>query len=157
VGTHAAGVQSGTTTDAAASAGRAEEENMKPRIPLLVVAFALALAFEAAPLVAADVTGKWAATFDTQVGPQKYTFDLKADGAKLTGKAAFERMGEKGEADLLEGKVDGDEVSFVETFDAMGSTVRIEYKGKVNGDAIAFTRKVGEFGTEQFVATRVKN
>lgn len=118
---------------------------------------ALALCLFALPAVAADVTGKWTATFDTQVGPQKYTFDFKVDGEKLTGKAAFERMGQTGEADLLEGKVAGDEVSFVETLEAMGNTVRIEYTGKVKGDEIAFSRKVGDFGTEQFVATRVKN
>jgi hypothetical protein len=139
--------------DTARRGSRHREEDMKRCTAFLALAVVLA----AAPLFAADVTGKWAASFDTQVGPQKYTFDLKAEGEKLTGKAAFERMGETGEANLLEGKVVGDEVSFVETFDAMGTTVRIEYKGKVKGDEIAFTRKVGEFGTEQFVAARVKN
>lgn len=118
---------------------------------------ALAFASLALPAAAADVTGKWTTTFDTQVGPQKYTFDLKAEGEKLTGKAAFERMGQSGEALLVDGKVVGDEVSFAETMDAMGQTVRIEYKGKVKGDEIAFTRNVGEFATETFVATRVKN
>ena len=77
-------------------------------------------------------------------------------GDKVTGKASFERMGEKGEADLLEGKLVGDKVSFVEMLDAMGNTVRIEYEGTVKGDEIAFTRKVGEFGTEQFVARRAE-
>jgi hypothetical protein len=106
---------------------------------------------------AADLAGKWTAEFDTQVGTQKYTFQLAVAGEKVTGKALFERMGEKGEADLLEGKLVGDKVSFVETFDAMGSPVRIEYEGTVKGDEIAFTRKVGEFGTEQFVARRAKD
>jgi hypothetical protein len=128
---------------------------MKTRIALLAVALAVFLATP--PAQAADVTGKWTASFDTQIGVQKYTFDLKADGAKLTGKASFERMGQKGEAELIEGKVEADEVSFVETFDAMGTTVRIEYKGKLKGDEISFTRKVGDFGTEQFVATRKKD
>jgi hypothetical protein len=105
----------------------------------------------------ADITGKWTAEFDTQVGLQKYTFQLAAAGEKVTGKAFFERMGEKGEADLLEGKLVGDKVSFVETFDAMGSPVRIEYDGTVKGDEIAFTRKVGEFATEQLVARRAKD
>jgi hypothetical protein len=109
------------------------------------------------PALAAGLTGKWTTEFDTQVGPQKYTFDLKVDGEKVTGKAFFERMGQKGEADLLEGKLVGDQVSFAETFDAMGSTVRIDYKGTLKGDEIAFTRKVGEFGTEQFVARRAKD
>jgi hypothetical protein len=106
---------------------------------------------------AADLAGKWTAEFDTQVGPQKYTFQLAVDGEKVTGKAFFERMGGKGEAELQEGRLVGDQVSFVETFEAMGSPVRIEYKGTVKGDEIAFTRKVGDFATEQFVARRAKD
>lgn len=126
---------------------------MRTRAGIAAVLFALL----ALPALAADVTGKWTASFDTQVGPQKYTFDLKADGEKLAGKAAFERMGQTGEAELVEGTVSGDEVSFVENMDAMGMALRIEYKGKVKGDEIAFTRKVGDIATEEFVAKRVKD
>jgi hypothetical protein len=107
--------------------------------------------------LAADLPGKWTAEFDTQVGLQKYTFQLAVAGEKVTGKAFFERMGGKGEAELQEGRLVGDQVSFVETFDAMGQAVRIEYAGTVKGDEIAFTRKVGDFGTEQFVARRAKD
>ena len=46
---------------------------------------------------AADVTGTWKADFDTQRGLQKYTFTLKQEGAKVTGKANVEREGEKRE------------------------------------------------------------
>ena len=91
------------------------------------------------------------------MGQQKYTFQLGVTGEKVTGKAFFERMGGKGEAELQEGTLVGDQISFVETFDAMGTPVRIEYKGTVKGDEIAFTRKVGEFATEQFVARRAKD
>ena len=122
------------------------------RIPIL---FGVAL-LGALPSLAADVTGKWKTEFDTQVGPQKYTFDLKAEGAKLTGKASFERMGQKGEADLLEGKVEGDDVSFVEKLNFQGNEVPITYSGKVAGDEIKFKRTVGTFATEEFVAKRVK-
>jgi hypothetical protein len=127
------------------------------RISARLATLAMGVALGALPALAADLTGRWTTEFDTQVGPQKYTFDLKVDGEKVTGKAFFERMGQKGEADLLEGKLVGDQVSFAETFDAMGSTVRIDYKGTLKGDEIAFTRKVGEFGTEQFVARRAKD
>jgi hypothetical protein len=120
-------------------------------------ALAVGLFLGALPALAADVTGKWISEFDSQIGLQKYTFDLKVDGEKVTGKASFERMGQKGEVDLLEGKLVGDQISFVETFDAMGNSVRIEYKGTVKGDEIAFTRQVGEFATEQIVARRVKD
>jgi hypothetical protein len=113
--------------------------------------------FCALPALAADATGKWKAEFDTQVGVQKYTFDIKAEGGKVTGKAFFERMGQKGEADLLEGKVNGEDISFVETLDFQGNKIPITYTGKLNGDEIKFTRKVGDFATEEFVAKRVKD
>ncbi len=111
----------------------------------------------ALPAWAGDVNGKWTAQFDTQVGVQKYTFDLKAAGDALTGSAAFERMGDKGTAELKEGKVAGDKVSFVEILDFQGNQVRIEYTGTLAGDEIKFTRKVGDFATEEFVARRVKD
>jgi len=105
---------------------------------------------------AADATGQWTAQFDTQVGVQKYTFDLKVKGEELTGTAAFERMGEKGTVDLKEGKAQGDKVSFVEMLDFQGNALRIEYSGTIAGDEIKFSRKVGDFATEEFVAKRVK-
>jgi hypothetical protein len=49
-------------------------------IPLTVLALASIGAVR--PVGAA---GKWTATFNTQVGEQKYTWDLKAVGSKLTG------------------------------------------------------------------------
>jgi hypothetical protein len=122
---------------------------------LTIIATAVLLAALQAP--AADLSGRWTAEFDTQVGLQKYTFQLAVAGEKVTGKASFERMGGKGEAELQEGKLVADQVSFVETFDAMGSPVRIEYTGTVKGDEIAFTRKVGDFATETFVARRAKD
>ena len=127
---------------------------MKLGAKIAILALVLAAA---SPALAAEVTGSWKAEFDTQVGVQKYTFDLKADGAKLTGKATFERMGEKGEAALQDGKVTGDDVSFVEMLNFQGNQLPITYSGKVAGDEIKFTRKVGDFATEEFVAKRVKN
>jgi hypothetical protein len=111
----------------------------------------------ALPVRAADVTGKWKAEFDTQVGVQKYVYDLKVESGKLTGKASFERMGQKGEVDLKEGKVTGDDVSFVEALDFQGNEISITYTGKIAGDEIKFTRKVGDFASEDFVAKRVKD
>src|SRR5512134_2034471 len=83
---------------------------------------------------AADVTGKWKAEFETQVGPQKYVFDLKAEDGKVTGKASFERMGEKGEVALQDGKLSGDDISFVEPLDFQGNKIAITYTGKVGAD-----------------------
>jgi hypothetical protein len=106
---------------------------------------------------AADLSGKWTAEFRTPVGgEQKYTFEFKVDGEKLSGKAHFERLGQKGEADLLEGKIAGDELSFIENLDTGSEVLRISYKGKIAGDEIKFARQVGDFSTVEFSAKRVK-
>ena len=122
-------------------------------IPVLAaVTFGFAL-----PATAADVTGKWKAEFESQIGAQKYIFEFKVEGEKLTGKASYERMGQKGETELKEGRVNGDEIFFVETVKLEGNELRIEYKGKVAGDEITFTRKVGDLATYQIVAKRIKD
>ncbi len=118
-----------------------------------VVAVIMVLAF-AAMTYAADVTGKWTAEFDTQIGVQKYTYEFKADGTKLTGKAIGKRGDSEATVEIQEGKISGDEISFVENLKFGDQDIRIEYKGKVTGDEIKFTRKVGDFATEEFSAKR---
>lgn len=105
---------------------------------------------------AADIDGKWKAEFDSQIGQQKYVFDLKADGDKLTGKATFERQEQKGEVALTEGKIAKDEVSFVEPLKFQDQELRIEYKGKIVGDELKLHRKIGDFAEYDIVAKRVK-
>ena len=70
---------------------------------------------------AADIAGQWRAEFDTQIGVQKYVFTFQTDGDKLTGKAVSEAGERKREAELKEGKLTGDTLSFVETFDFQGN------------------------------------
>ena len=118
---------------------------------------ALSLAVTAVALAyTADVAGKWTAEFDTAIGVQKYTYEFKVEGAKLTGKAIGKRADSEATVEIQEGKIDGDEISFVENLKFGDQDLRIEYKGKVSGDDIKFTRKVGDFATEEFVARRVK-
>ena len=111
----------------------------------------------AAAALAADVTGTWTAEFDTQIGIQKYVFTFKVDGEKLTGEAAAERMGEKSTVTLTDGTVKGDPIAFTEPLNFQGQDVPITYTGTVAGDEIKFTRKVGDFATEELVAKRKKD
>jgi hypothetical protein len=117
------------------------------------LSFAIALVASAR---AADIDGKWKADFDTQIGVQKYVFELKADGEKLTGKALGERETDKSDTTITEGKVTKDEVFFVEPLKFQGMDLRIEYRGKLVGDELKLSRKVGEFDPELAVAKRVK-
>ena len=121
---------------------------MKTHTTLLTLA---ALSLSA---LAADVTGTWKAEFDTQRGLQKYTFTLKQDGTSVTGKANVERDGEKREAELKEGKVEGDTVTFVEPLKIQDNELRITYTGKISGNEIRFNRKVGDFGSSEATAKR---
>ena len=121
---------------------------MKTHTTLLTLA---ALSLSA---LAADVTGTWKAEFDTQRGLQKYTFTLKQDGTSVTGKANVERDGEKREAELKEGKVEGDTVTFVEPLKIQDNELRITYTGRISGNEIKFNRKVGDFGSSEATAKR---
>ena len=105
---------------------------------------------------AADVAGKWKSEFDSQIGIQKYTYEFRVEGDKLTGKAIGERMGGTNEVVIKEGKVTGDDVSFVEPLKFEDQELRIEYKGKISGDEIKMKRNVGDFATEDLVLKRVK-
>lgn len=105
------------------------------------------------PMAAADITGKWTASFDTQIGKQNYTYDFVVKDSTLTGKI----KSDMGESDVLEGKVEGDKVSFAELLVFQGMEIRITYTGTVaSADEIKFTRNVADFATEELVAKRVK-
>lgn len=104
-------------------------------------------------LAAADVSGRWAATFDTQIGEQKYTYEFQVKGTVLTGTASSEN----GKSEIKNGKVDGDTVTFTETLNFQGMPLEISYTGKiVSDDQIDFTRNVMDLAMEKLVARRVK-
>ena len=102
---------------------------------LFVTTLVLVLALAA---FAADVTGKW--TFE-QAGrgggnPVTVTLTLKADGSKLSGTVV--RPGRNGnmEAQISEGKVDGNNVSFKTVQDMGGNSITTDYSGTLSGDEL---------------------
>jgi hypothetical protein len=103
---------------------------------LFVVTMALVLSFS---LLAADVTGKWVAEQPGRNGgpPRQTTFDLKADGAALTGTMTG-GMGRGGAAPaavaISDGKVDGDKVSFTVKRETPNGAMEQKYSGTVSGD-----------------------
>jgi len=101
---------------------------------------------------AADISGTWAASFDTIVGVQNYSYTFKVDGNKLTG----HMKSQYSDTDIQEGTINGDDISFVENMTFEGMPLRIVYKGKVSGDEIKLTRNVADIATEEAVAKRAK-
>jgi hypothetical protein len=119
--------------------------------------FALASTLVVAALAfvhAADVTGKWGATFDTQVGQQVYEFDFIVKGTTLTGTMKGNLLGE---SKVEDGKVDGQKITFTENASFMEMPLRITYVGEMtSADEIKFTRTIEGVGEEPLVAKRVK-
>lgn len=107
-----------------------------------------------APQVA--VSGTWKSEFDSPIGRQFYRFTFLQTGSNLTGRAHAEIGDRLHQADLREGKIEGDSLSFVEEFPFMGNAIRIAYSGRVSADGneIRFMRQVGEFAQEEIVARR---
>jgi hypothetical protein len=102
---------------------------------------------------APDITGRWQASFESQIGTQTYTYDFVVKNGELTGKITSS----VGPAELTAGKVANDTVSFTELLTFMEMKISVVYTGKVtSADEIKFTRVVGEFATEELVAKRVK-
>ena len=105
---------------------------------------------------AAELAGKWTSEFESQIGPQKYTYEFVRDGDKLTGKASYDHSMGKGESQLKDIKLENDSIAFVETVSLDGMELVITYIGKISGDQMDLKRVVGDFATEQIVVKRAK-
>ena len=105
--------------------------------------------------LAADISGKWTAQVPGRGGQtREQTFNLKADGNTLTGTVS----GRGGDMPIAEGKIDGDTISFTQTMEFNGNTMKLVYKGTVSGDEIKFsrTRDGGEGQAQEFTAKRAQ-
>mgnify|MGYP001547868497 FL=1 len=123
---------------------------MKTRLALLGCLLAVAA-------WAADVSGKWTAQMPGRGGDtREVTFDLKADGAALTGTVSNPRGGA---TDISDGKVDGETVSFSVVREFNGNQIKMNYTGKVEGDEIHFKveRDGGQGRSREFTAKRAAN
>jgi hypothetical protein len=115
---------------------RGPRNNLELADPLLAVAFTVA---------AADISGKWVAQVEGRNGTTQMTFDLKADGANLTGTVLGGGRGGRGgggggapaaPAQISDGKIDGSNVSFSVKTDRGGQTMVTTYKGTFTGDQL---------------------
>lgn len=98
----------------------------------------LLFALSSVAALAADFNGKWTAEVPSRMGgTMTSTFTFKVDGTKLTGTVSSQM----GDAEITNGKVDGDNISFdvVRTFN--DNSITLTYTGKADGaGSIKFTR-----------------
>ena len=116
-------------------------------------AIVLALAWSVG-VRAADPSGRWSATFMTQVGEQAYTYEFIVKGTTLSGTAKGSLTGE---GKISDGKIDGDTITFVENTTYMGMPLAFNYTGKMtSADQIELSRTLMDFEAEKATAKRVK-
>ncbi len=85
---------------------------------------------------AADLNGAWKATAEGPNGTMERTFVFKTDGNKLTGETTSSMMGK---STIMDGKVDGDNLSFTIVVKFQDNEMKLNYKGKVTGNEIRLT------------------
>lgn len=105
--------------------------------------------------LAADISGKWTAQVPGRNGQtREQTFNFKVDGNTLTGTVS----GRMGDMPIAEGKIDGNTISFTQTMEFNGNSMKFIYKGTVSGDEIKFsrTRDGGEGRGQEFTAKRAQ-
>ena len=102
--------------------------------------------------LATDVSGKWLAQAPGRDGQtHEVTFNFKVDGDTLTGTVTTPR----GDVEISDGKVSGNEISFTQTMQFGGNEVKLIYKGTLSGDEIKFTRtREGSERSQEFTAKR---
>jgi hypothetical protein len=113
----------------------------------------MVLTLAAGLALADDVTGTWKASIPGRDGAaQETTFNLKADGATLTGAVVTSR----GETAISEGKVNGDAISFKVKREFNGNSMIMIYEGKVSANEIQFktTREGSDRPPREFVAKK---
>ncbi|MGD0480378.1 MAG: hypothetical protein ABSA42_09420 [Terracidiphilus sp.] len=87
-----------------------------------------------------DITGTWKGSFDFQGTSMPLTIHLTSSAGVVTG--TVEGL-QTAPAEIHEGKLDGDTVTFWLNTDYQGQTYKLVYKGKISAGQIAFT-----FGTD---------
>lgn len=96
---------------------------------LFVVAILCALTLA---VFAADVSGKWTWEQQGRNGATTQTLTLKQDGSNLTGSLD----GGRGPADISNGKVDGNTITFSIVRNFNGNEMKTDYTGTVDGDTL---------------------
>ena len=84
---------------------------------------------------AADVSGTWKGTADTPNGKSERTFVFKVDGGKVTGETSSQMAGKSA---IVDGKLDGDKLTFNITIKIQDQDFKLNYVGKVGDGEIKF-------------------
>ncbi len=117
----------------------------------MIKSLAVSLLFFCAALLAADVNGKYKASIEAPDGTHVLVFNLKAEGANLTGTVSNGSESADAPGSKIEdGKVQGDNVSFTWVTMYQGSPVKLICKGQIAGSELKMSMGTddGSWSTE---------
>jgi hypothetical protein len=99
-----------------------------------ILAVVVVLGMISAAAVAADISGKWVTEVAGMGGgePMKIFYNFKVAGTTLTGTTGPEGM----DSPISEGKIDGDNISFVVKISMGEMEMKMKMKGKIAGEEI---------------------
>jgi len=119
---------------------------------ILVAAIAIPAAASAQTAPAADATGTWSASFNTQNGTIPATLTFKKSGDKITGTLASDQ----GSTDL-EAEIKGKALTVWFNYNANGQSIPIEMSGTIDGDTAKGTMTAGGSPAGDWTAARSKD
>jgi hypothetical protein len=107
--------------------------------PIIILVFA-------GSLLAGPIDGKWQFETKTAEGKGKggktvsTVLDLKAEGSKVTGQVSASAGKRNRSADIVDGKLDGNRVSFTTVEKTKKKEVKLLWSGVLEGDQLKLTR-----------------
>jgi hypothetical protein len=108
----------------------------------------------------ADIDGRWSGQYNSGMGdPMTLAYTFKAEGNTLTGTSL---SGPDTQVPIKNGKIDGNNISFVVTVDFGGQEMSFNYKGVLKGDEIELSFEIAGAppmegsAPQKFVVKRVK-
>jgi hypothetical protein len=119
---------------------------------ILAAAIAIPAAASAQTTPAADATGTWNTSFNTQNGTIPATLTFKKSGDKITGTLASDQ----GSTDL-EAEIKGKALTVWFNYNANGQSIPIEMSGTIDGDTAKGTMTAGGSPAGDWTATRSKD
>lgn len=114
---------------------------MKSKSILIAALFAMLMGMATVALAQGKIDGNWEMSMQGRQGnTTTSTLMLKTDGNKLTGSI----KGQRGEAPISDGTVDGNKISFTVTRQTPNGEFKQTFNGTVDGDNIKGTVQMGE-------------
>lgn len=123
---------------------------------LIVILYSSALTLLSQTKVSAlsesDIAGKWKSEYPGPNGPAITIYTFKVENGELTGTVS----GRQSDTEFSEGKINGNEISFVVVRKLGEEERRIQYKGKISGDELKISIKFGDSPARESIAKRVR-